>query len=264
MTLPILTLIKIGGNIIDNSEALTRFLYDFHAIEGPKILVHGGGKIASELSKKMGVTPTLIDGRRVTDAETLKIVTMVYGGLINKQITAQLQSLGTNAIGLTGADGNIILAHKRIHPSIDYGFVGDIDQVDGNQIAQFIQVGLTPVFAPLTHDKHGLMLNTNADSIASETAIALSRYFKVQFFYCFEKKGLLKDIEDESSCIPHIQAKDVNKLKEDGIISAGMIPKVDNIVRALNQGVFEVRLCHAADISRIISKQLSLGTLFTK
>ncbi len=261
--LPELTLIKIGGNIVDNPSALSKFILDFNTIQGAKVLVHGGGKIASKLSEEMGITPKLIDGRRVTDTDTLKVVTMVYGGLINKNIVAQLQKGGTNAIGLTGADGNIILAHKRRHPTIDYGYVGDIDKVDGEKLQQLIQFNLTPVLAPLTHDKEGDILNTNADTIASETAIALCQYFKVRFFYCFEKKGLLKDVEDDNSVIPHIKMGDVESLKSDGTISAGMIPKVDNIVHALQKGVQEVRLCHADDISGIISQNKISGTLFT-
>jgi len=258
-----LTLVKIGGNIVDHPAALQQFLADFHAIEGAKVLVHGGGKVATELSRSMGITPVMIDGRRVTDAETLKIVTMVYGGLINKQIVAQLQALGTNAIGLTGADGNIIRAHQRRHPSIDYGFVGDIDQVNGDRLRKIIDAGFTPVIAPLTHDLRGHMLNTNADTVAAELAIALSGFFKVNFLYCFEKKGLLLDINDETSAVPHILVEDIQQLKEDGTIVAGMIPKVDNIADAIRRGVSQVRLCHAADIPLIFLEKQSAGTLFT-
>lgn len=263
MELPTLTIIKIGGNIVDHPSALNQFLKDFHTIDGAKILVHGGGKIASELSQEMGIQPIMIDGRRVTDEKTLKVVTMVYGGLINKNITAQLQALGTNAIGLTGADGNIIFSHKRKHPTIDYGFVGDIDQVDGSKIQKLIQAGFIPVFAPLTHDLKGNILNTNADTVASEVAIALSEFFKVHFYYCFEKKGLLKNIDDENSFIPHVQVDDIQSMIDQGIIVAGMIPKVDNIKNAISRGVHQVRLCHAADIQTIIQQKVSLGTLFT-
>jgi acetylglutamate kinase len=264
MSLQALTIVKIGGNIVDNPTALTQFLQDFHSIQGAKILVHGGGKIATELSKTMNITPVMIDGRRVTDAETLKIVTMVYGGLINKNIVAQLQSLGTDAIGLTGADGNIILSHKRKHPTIDYGFVGDIDRVNAAKINSLLLVGFTPIFAPLTHDLKGNILNTNADTVASEIAIALSDFYQVQFFYCFEKKGLLKDINNENSYIKNIKIDEISTLKEDGTIVAGMIPKVDNITNAIKRGVRQVRLCHAEDISAILNHQVSLGTLFTK
>lgn len=263
MNRQVLTVVKIGGNIVDNPDALEQFLEDFHSISGAKVLVHGGGKIATELSKKMGLEPVMIDGRRVTDAETLKIVTMVYGGLINKNIVAQLQSKGTNALGLTGADGNIIFSHKRQHPTIDYGFVGDIDHVDGRKIQSLIQTEFVPIFAPLTHDLEGCLLNTNADTVASEIAIALSPYFKVQFFYCFEKKGLLKDINDDNSSVPHIKIDEIQTLKDDGTIVAGMIPKVDNISNAIQRGVEQVRLCHAEDISKILNENLSIGTLFT-
>ncbi len=264
MSLQALTIVKIGGNIVDNPAALHQFLEDFNSIKGAKILVHGGGKIATELSKKMNLIPEMIDGRRVTDAETLKVVTMVYGGLINKNIVAQLQALGTDAMGLTGADGNIILSHKRKHPTIDYGFVGDIDQVNGSKIHSLIFLGFTPIFAPLTHDLRGNILNTNADTVASEVAIAMSPFYQVQFFYCFEKKGLLKDIEDENSIISQIKIDEIPSLKADGTIVAGMIPKVDNIVNAIERGVQQVRLCHAEDISAILNHQVSLGTLFTK
>lgn len=263
MELQALTIVKIGGNIVDNPAALEQFLKDFHAIKGAKVLVHGGGKIATELSKTMGIAPVMIDGRRVTDAETLKIVTMVYGGLINKQITAKLQALGTNAIGLTGADGNIILSHKRKHPTIDFGFVGDIEKVDGAKIQALVQAGFSPVFAPLTHDMQGNILNTNADTVASELAIALSHFFQVQFFYCFEKKGLLRDINDDYSSVPHIRIDEIQGLKDDGTIVAGMIPKADNISNAIRRGVHQVRLCHAEDISAILNGNPSLGTLFT-
>ena len=184
MSLQAITIVKIGGNIVDHPTALSKFLTDFNSIQGPKILVHGGGKIATELSKKMDIAPVMIDGRRVTDAETLKIVTMVYGGLINKNIVAQLQALGTDAIGLTGADGNIILSHKRDHPTIDFGYVGDIDRINGSKINSLLLLGFTPIFAPLTHDLKGNILNTNADTVASEIAIAMSHFFNVQFFYC--------------------------------------------------------------------------------
>lgn len=259
----VLTVVKIGGNIVDHPKKLEQFLHDFHSIAGAKVLVHGGGKIASELSRKMGIEPVMIDGRRVTDLETLKIVTMVYGGLINKNIVAQLQSIGTNAIGLTGADGNIIFSHKRQHPTIDYGFVGDIDHVDGRKIQSLIQAGFVPIFAPLTHDLEGHLLNTNADTVASEIAIALSPYYKVQFFYCFEKKGLLKDINDDNSSVPHITIDEIQELKDNGTIVEGMIPKVDNISNAIKKGVSQVRLCHAEDIAKIVKQNISLGTLFT-
>lgn len=263
MNKPKLTLIKIGGNIVDHPDALSQFLNDFHQIEGEKILVHGGGKIASELSKTMGIEPVMIDGRRVTDSETLKIVTMVYGGLINKQITAQLQALNINAIGISGVDGKMILSHKRNHPSIDFGYVGDIDKVDAQKINSLILGGFVPIFAPLTIDNMGQILNTNADTIASSLAIALSEMYQVHFYYCFEKKGLLKDINDDNSFVPHIQIGNIQSLIDDKTIVAGMIPKVHNIEMAILKGVHQVRLCHASDIFNIIRENKALGTLFT-
>ncbi|MCO5247742.1 MAG: acetylglutamate kinase [Chitinophagales bacterium] len=263
MNKPKLTLIKIGGNIVDDDKALQRFLSDFNEISTAKVLVHGGGKIATELSKEMGITPQMIDGRRITDAKTLRVVTMVYAGLINKNIVANLQALGTNAIGLSGADGNIIKSHKRNHPTIDFGFVGDIDVVDGGKIKSLLQAGFTPVFCALTHDNQGSLLNTNADTIASELAIVLSEYYQVEFVYCFEKKGLLTDINDDNSFIPKIKIGEIQTLKDDGTISAGMLPKVDNISNAIQRGVYQVRLCHAEDIRAILTENVSLGTLFT-
>lgn len=259
-----LYLVKIGGNVIDNPSLLDRFIHYFAAIKGPKILVHGGGKIASELSRKMGIEPVMVNGRRVTDIDTLRIVTMVYGGLINKNLVAMLQARDCNAVGITGADGNTLLAHKRVHPEINYGFVGDIDIVNTTLLRALLSAECTPVLAPLTHDGNGHILNTNADTIASAVATAMSEYHDVIFFYCFEKKGLLLDIEDEGSVIPRIAVEDIASLKSKGIIAEGMIPKVDNIAMALEKGVEKVILCHAEDISSILAGNKEFGTIFTR
>ena len=259
----VLHVIKIGGNIVDHPTLLAQFLTDFSAIDAPKILVHGGGKIATQFSEKMGIVPQLIDGRRITDAETLKIVTMVYGGLINKQIVAGLQARKCNAIGLTGADANIILSKKRQHPSIDFGFVGDVEQVNAGMLQHFISAGLSPIIAPLTHDGEGNILNTNADTVASTIAVAMSKIMEVKFFYCFEKKGLLLDINDNNSVLKHVQLKEIESLKNDGTIVTGMIPKVDNISNAIQAGVAQVVLCHAEDMASIIAGNHSFGTIFT-
>ena len=244
-----LTIVKIGGNVIDNPESLERFLTDFAAIEGYKILIHGGGKIATKLSADLGIQTRLVEGRRVTDADSLKIVTMVYAGLINKTITAGLQGKNCNAIGLTGADGNIIKAVKRPirkHPStgsdLDYGFVGDLDEnsVNTDSIDKLLQAGFVPVFAAITHDGSGQLFNTNADTISSVLAAAMAQRYTTSLVYCFEKKGVLENIEDEDSVIPEINYKKYNNLKQQGIISEGMIPKLDNAFDAIGKGLKEV------------------------
>lgn len=255
--------LKIGGNIIDDPAALSAFLSDFAKISGPKVLIHGGGKLATQLSRQLGIEPQMVDGRRITDEATLDIVTMVYGGLINKKIVAQLQAKGCNAIGLTGADAGFIQAHQRRNAAIDYGFVGDIDQLDATFLLQLLEQGITPVLAPLTHNGAGQLLNTNADSVASQTAVALARSRKVTFFYCFEKKGLLQDVNDDHSCVPQVKLADIERLKADGIVSGGMLPKVDNIAGALQQGVEKVILCHAQDVLSIIGGNSNFGTRFS-
>jgi len=201
-----LYVIKIGGNVIDNAESLDKFLNDFNSLPGDKILVHGGGKVATQLSETLGIEPKLVDGRRITDVETLRVVTMVYGGLINKNIVAQLQRLGNNAIGLTGADGNFIRTKKRPVKTIDYGFVGDIceDSINAENISKLLSAGFTPVFCALTHDGEGQLLNTNADTIASALAVALAKLYDTTLIYCFEKKGVLRDVNDEKSLIEEI------------------------------------------------------------
>jgi acetylglutamate kinase len=235
-----LSVIKIGGNVIDNPPILNAFLKDFSLISTSKILIHGGGKVADVLLKKLSIEPIKIQGRRVTDADTLDVVTMVYAGLINKKIVAQLHANGCNALGVSGADLNLIKAHKRAHPTLDYGFVGDIDAVSTEGVVQLLRAADTLVFAPITHDGNGQLLNTNADTIAATLAVALSVWFDVTLNYVFEKKGVLADVNDEDSVIPHLNFNDYEKGKSDGTFFEGMIPKLDNAFNALKAGVQRV------------------------
>ena len=239
--------IKIGGGILENEVSRQMFLQQFAAIEGPKVLVHGGGRLATTMAERLGVAQQMIDGRRVTDKETLDIVTMVYGGLVNKQLVASLQNMGINAIGLTGADGGWMKAVKRpVKNGIDYGFVGDITEVRGDVLRMLLDEGMTPVIAPITFCQEGVLLNTNADTIASETAISLAP--DVQLTFCFEKAGVLRDADDESSLIPSITPESYTQLKADGIVSGGMIPKIDNAFAAIEHGVQSVRITHASNL----------------
>lgn len=244
-----LNIVKIGGNVIDDSNKLQQFLKDFSALPEKKILVHGGGKIATKFASQMGIEAVMIDGRRVTDPEMLKIVTMVYGGLVNKNIVSQLQALGTNAIGLGGMDGQIILSKKREPNPIDFGLVGDIVAVQHTTIQKLLDAELSPVLAPLTSDKEGQILNTNADTIAQSIAVALANNFEVKLTYCFEKKGVLADPENEESVIAHINKDSYKNYKETGVISGGMIPKLDNAFQALNDGVNTVRICSSEELN---------------
>lgn len=246
-------IIKIGGNIIDSEQALASFLQNFARIPGKKILVHGGGKLATQLAGRLGIEQQMVDGRRVTDAETLKIVTMVYAGYINKNIVAQLQAEGCNAIGLSGADGNMILAHKRVKSGTDYGFVGDIDKVNVGFLQSLLDQGVTIVAAPITHDAKGQLLNTNADTIAQELATALASDYAVQLIYSFEKKGVLKNVEDESSVIETIDSHSYADLKAAQLIFAGMIPKLDNAFAALHKGVEKVIIGKAEELEQLIA-----------
>jgi acetylglutamate kinase len=247
-----LIIVKIGGNIIDDENKLSLFLKDFATIGEKKILMHGGGKLATRLAEQMNVPQQMVDGRRITDAETLKIVTMVYAGYINKNIVAQLQANDCNAIGISGADGNSILAHKRVHAAMDYGFAGDIDEVNSSFFQNLLQQIITPVLAPITHNKKGQLLNTNADTIAQETAKALSSFYDVQLIYSFEKDGVLLDVDDARSVIKKINADYYRELKEEGKIFAGMIPKLDNAFSALNSGVKKVIIGKAEEIGKLI------------
>lgn len=248
-----LSIVKIGGNVLDNTKALDKFLTDFAALEGAKILVHGGGKLATELAKKIGIEQTMVEGRRITDAETLKITVMVYAGLLNKQVVAALQAKNTQAIGLSGADANMIRTTKRPSNPIDYGFVGDIDgeSVHKNMLVKLIDLGLLPVFSAITHNGQGQLLNTNADTIASALALAMAESYEVQLIYCFEKNGVLRNIEDENSVIPIITNTIYTDLRREGVISTGMIPKIDNAFAAIENGVKAVRIIHADNLLSI-------------
>ncbi len=239
--------IKIGGGVLENEAQRDAFLRQFAAIEGPKVLVHGGGRLATTMAERLGVETHMIDGRRVTDKETLDIVTMVYGGLVNKQVVAQLQTMGVNAIGMTGADGGWMKAVKRpIKNGIDYGYVGDVIEVNGAHLRTLLDNGLTPVIAPITFSADGLLLNTNADTVASETAVSLTP--DVQLTFCFEKAGVLSNPDDESSLIARITPESYTQLKADGIVSGGMIPKIDNAFAAIEHGVQSVRITHASNL----------------
>lgn len=235
-----LKIIKIGGKVINNKDALSSFLSDFSKIKEAKILVHGGGNKASEMANNLGLKPKIIEGRRVTDEANLEIVTMVYAGLINKNITAQLQQNNCNAIGLSGADANTILAHKRIVKHVDYGFAGDVDAVNSDIIKVFIDNKLTPVFCAITHDKNGQLLNTNADTITAEIAKAMSKEFEVELIYCFEKLGVLADVKNDDTLIEKIDFISLSFLKKANIIADGMLPKLDNCFDALQNGVTKV------------------------
>jgi acetylglutamate kinase len=260
-----LYIIKIGGNVIDNSENLYRFLKDFTALKGHKILVHGGGKVATQLAETLGIESKLVDGRRITDIETLRVVTMVYGGLISKNIVAQLQRYGSNAIGLTGADGNFIRASKRPVKTIDYGFVGDLDDnsVNADGISKLMEAGFIPVFSALTHDGDGQLLNTNADTIASALAVGLSGLYETTLIYCFEKKGVLQDLNDEDSLIRDINPERYDELKAAQIIHSGMLPKLDNAFKAIGFGVQAVIIGHADDLGKLNDNE-PFGTRLSK
>ena len=239
--------IKIGGGVLENEVQRNEFLRQFAAIEGPKVLVHGGGRLATTMADRLGVETRMIDGRRVTDKDTLDIVTMVYGGLVNKQVVAQLQAMGVNAIGMTGADGGWMQSVKRpIKNGIDYGFVGDVVEVNGAHLRMLVENGLVPVIAPITFSAEGILLNTNADTVASQTAISLAP--DVQLTFCFEKAGVLSNPDDESSLVSRITPESYIQLKADGIVSGGMIPKLDNAFSALQKGVQSVRITHSSNI----------------
>ncbi len=256
-----LTVIKVGGKIVEDAQTLNQFLSDFSDIPGHKVLVHGGGRSATQLASQLGIETKMVGGRRVTDSHMLEVVTMVYGGLVNKNIVALLQSYGIKGLGLTGADMDVIRSHRR-QPvrvksdvagtaedvTVDYGFVGDIDRCNGETLSKLILTGIVPVMAPLTHDGQGQMLNTNADTIASETAKALAPYFDVTLIYCFEKKGVLSNPDDEESVIRHINESEFRELLKSGVINGGMIPKIENSLSACRNGVKRVIITRADSI----------------
>lgn len=256
---PALKIVKIGGNVIDDEAALCSFLESFANIESPKILIHGGGKIATTLATKMGVETKMVGGRRITDQASLDVVVMTYAGLLNKKIVALLQKNNCNAIGLSGADAGSIVSHKRMHPEIDFGFVGDIDFVQSETIDHLIQIGLTPIFCAITHDTSGNLLNTNADTIASEVAIGMSEMYQTELMYCFEKKGVLMDVNDENSVIENIDSQKYMELKNDKIIADGMLPKMENCFHALQNNVSKVIIGNQL----VISGQEKLFTTLT-
>ena len=244
-----LTIVKVGGAVVEDDQQLSRLLQDFGAIKGRKVLVHGGGRRATKVAAQLGIETKMVDGRRITDAEMLEVVTMVYGGLVNKQVVARLQAGGLNAIGLCGADAGIILSHRRpLKNGIDYGFVGDVDRVDGDTLSALIEQGLVPVVAPLTHDGKGQILNTNADTMASATACALARHYDVTLIFAFEKPGVLANPDDDSSLIPVITHDSFQQYKADGTISGGMLPKIENALQAVDQGVSRVIITQATAI----------------
>jgi acetylglutamate kinase len=241
-----LSIIKIGGNIIEDETSLDAFLKLFSNLEGKKILVHGGGKRATAMASKLGIPSKMINGRRITDKETLEVITMVYGGLVNKNMVAKLQALQIDAIGLTGADINSIKSNKRQVTNIDYGFVGDVKEVASNAIDRLIKANFTPVFCAITHDGNGQLLNTNADTIASQVAIGMSKIYETSIYYCFELNGVLRDIKDKNSVVKHLNSKTYQELLKDGIIADGMLPKLDNCFDALTNGVHKVHIGNTA------------------
>lgn len=244
-----LTIVKVGGAVVEDELQLSQLLKDFGAIEGRKVLVHGGGRKATKMAERLGIETKMVNGRRITDAAMLEVVTMVYGGLVNKYLVAQLQANGINALGLTGADANVILSHKRpLKDGIDYGFVGDVDYVAHQTLAHLIEAGIIPVMAPLTHDAEGHILNTNADTIASETAKALANNYDVTLIFSFEKKGVLSNPDDDDSVIPVITKEDFERYKADGTISGGMLPKIENALKAVEAGVSRVIITLATAI----------------
>lgn len=245
-----LTVIKVGGKIVEEEESLKQLLDDFARIEGHKILVHGGGRSATKIAERLGIQSNMVDGRRITDAATLQIVTMVYGGLVNKNIVARLQALDVNALGLTGADMDVIRSEKRPVKEIDYGFVGDVKYVKSETLQWLIDKDIVPIMAPLTHDGKGNILNTNADTIAAETAQAMSAHYDVTLVYCFEKKGVLMDENDDNSVISRLDKELYQKYIDEGVITGGMLPKLDNAFRSIEKGVKAVIITQASEIAK--------------
>jgi len=253
-----LNIIKVGGGVVEDAQSLASLLSQFSMLEGRKVLVHGGGRLATSMAASLGIESRMVGGRRITDEEMLRVVTMVYGGLVNKNIVAGLQAKGVKAIGLTGADGDVIRSHKRplkrikmddgTEQMVDFGFVGDVDKVDAQLLVKLVEEGIVPVVAPLTHDGEGHILNTNADTIASSVACALAGHYDVTLTFCFEKAGVLRDADDESSVIPCINEEQFQQLIAEGVVSGGMIPKLENAFEALHKGVSQVIITHADNI----------------
>lgn len=244
-----LTIVKVGGAVVEDEQQLAQLLRDFSVIPGRKVLVHGGGRRATKVAERLGIETHMVGGRRITDADMLEVVTMVYGGLVNKQVVARLQATGVNALGLTGADADVIRSHKRpLKDGIDYGFVGDVDVADGAMLSRLIEAGIVPVMAPLTHNGEGCLLNTNADTIASETAKALADFYDVTLIFSFEKKGVLRNPDDDESVIPTITRSDFERYRSDGTISGGMLPKIENALSAVEAGVSRVIITLATAI----------------
>ncbi len=253
-----LSIVKIGGNVIEDGQSLSHLLQLFSKIEGHKILVHGGGKKATEIGNTLGIEAKMINGRRITNAESLDVAIMVYAGLVNKKIVAQLQAFDCNAIGMSGADGNAILAHKRPVKEVDFGFVGDVESIHSTNISNLIAANFTPVFCALTHDGNGQLFNTNADTIAAELAIGMSSEFETTLYYCFEKKGVLQSIEDEDSVIQHINSKKYEALLANGTIADGMLPKMHNCFHALQHNVKKVCI---GDSNMLLKENSNFTTL---
>lgn len=244
-----ITVVKVGGAVVEDETQLTQLLKDFAAIEGNKVLVHGGGRSATKMAANLGIETKMVNGRRITDRDMLNVVTMVYGGLVNKNLVARLQAEGVNALGLTGADIDMIHSHKRpVKDGVDFGYVGDVDYANGKMLHTLIEAGIVPVMAPLTHDGKGNILNTNADTIASETAKALAPYYDVTLMFCFEKKGVLANPDDDNSVITNITPQQFKSLVADGTIAGGMIPKLENAFNAIKNGVKKVIITHASAI----------------
>ena len=244
-----LTIVKVGGAVVEDEQQLSQLLRDFSAIAGRKVLVHGGGRRATQVAQSLGIESHMVNGRRITDGQMLQVVTMVYGGLVNKNLVARLQANGVNALGLTGADIDVIRSHRRpLKDGIDFGYVGDVDKADGTVLSRLIEMGITPVLAPLTHDGQGQMLNTNSDTIAAETAKALAPFYEVTLIYSFEKKGVLRDPLDDDSFIPVITRDDFQRYVADGTVAGGMIPKLENAFQAISEGVARVNITLATAI----------------
>ncbi len=243
-----ITVVKVGGAVVEDEERLSTLLDEFCKLEGHKVLVHGGGRSATTIAASLGIESKMVNGRRITDAAMLRVVTMVYGGLVNKNIVAKLQTRGEGALGLTGVDMDIIRSHKRPVKDVDYGFVGDVEKVDGQKLFSLIESGVTPVMAPLTHDGKGTILNTNADTIASETAKALAEYANVTLVYAFEKNGVLANPDDENSVIHKLDSQSYEEMKASGVVAGGMIPKLDNALAAISAGVVNVAITKETDL----------------